>query len=480
MEFCLEDLLNGVENDERILQFRFQYKNTLVWPFIRFSVFTAITFKVYNINEMKMARSQQSNLKKYIKELFKCMKICLNTPFLWKQKDLLYFYNAVGNVATSDGTIYNRIYDWFVMEYNEQSGVIETLGQTNYKKDTHVDKRYLDPINFFIEVLCYFTKADSKDIHMADDLMDYLCNDCRLNLLPHEIARIKKNILFLSKKIKYTDKIFLLLFHKIDPKLVFIECGCLGGDAYLIKLLHEMGIKTAEVQHGWVGANHEAYNQSEFLCNNTEYAEYMPDYFLGWSEYWLEKISVTGMRIPIGNPQFWQQYLNMLTEQKNGKTEKVDYRTVLWIAFTNNEVNIKLLNQFILASNNEYYIRIRLHPLEKFLISEYKEFDKNEKVTMDELPTIYDSFQVSDYVIAESSTVIYEALAVGKPTFIYDNEVADWFETGNLTVSFKNIDELLDLLQKAGDVKNNNADYQKEFFGEAWQDKFKAFIEGVI
>lgn len=276
-------------------------------------------------------------------------------------------------------------------------------------------------------------------------------------------------------------QIYPKMFRRINPKIVFFEEGCYGGsNAYLIKLLHERGVKTAEIQHGMVGKNQNEYFHSEFLCNNSEYANYMPDYFLGWSEYWLEKISIPGEKIPIGNSQFWQQYLNMLKKQENKKTAELDHRTILWIAFVNNDINIKILKEFISTSNNEYYIRIRLHPAWQYLMSEYKEFEKNEKVTMDELPIIYDSFQASDYVVAEASTTIYEALAVGKPTFVFDSETSEWAETKNLAAIFKNVNELLDLLQKAENVENYDVKYQKKFFGETWQDKFRNFIEEVV
>ena len=482
IEFCMNDLINKVENDERILQFRFRYKNTLVWPFIRFFVYRAIKNDIYKLSQTpKEELSKKLKNRKRIQKIVKCIKMCLKTPFLWKKRDLLYFYGTTGNVISSDGKVYNRIFDEFVNEFHEKSGVIETVGEGKYHKDKHVDKRYLDPVELLIGVLCYLHKAHPEDILMADALMNYLCNECKIGISSSEALRLKKNILFWSKAIRYMSIIFPRMFGAIKPSVVFFEDGYFGGrNAYLVKILHEMGIKTVDIQHGWVGVNHEAYVQSEFLCNNNEYVEYMPDYFLGWSEYWLDKISIPGEKLPVGNPWFWKQYSDFLMAQDKKKAIARNQKTILWIVFENNDKSIKFLDEFISASNNEYYIRIRLHPSLSGNKSTYKKYDNNTKIIIDELPAIYDSFRVSDYVIAETSTTIYEAMAFGKPTYVLASEVARCFETTMVAPGFKNVNELLEMLNKEDNGMVDIVNNQKRFFGESWQEKFRFFIENIL
>lgn len=474
MEYYLKDILDKVENDEKILQFRFQYKNMLVWPFIRFNVLRIITNRRFNFTSIPKNEFKKTE---YIGKLIKCIESGFKSPFFWRQKDFLYFYGAEGNIITSSGRVYHRIYDWFVVEYNVRSGVIETRGQIKYKDDKHVDKRYLDAVDFLIEILCYLNKPSDKDILMADALLDYLCNECRLEISSDEVKRLKNNILFLSKAIRYMDKIFCRLFHELKPKIVFIEDGCFGGkNACLIKILHGLNIKTVEVQHGWVGKGHEAYIHSEFLCGNAEYETYMPDYFLGWSEYWLDKITIPSEKIPIGNPQFWQQYQTFQEHQKK-EILPSDYITILWIAFGDNDKNKRFLSEFIKTSDNEYNIRVRLHPALRWLKREYREYEDNERIVIDELDSVYDSLYLCDYVIAETSTVIYEALAVGKPTFVLYSEAAAAFELLDVAPVFKNVNELLDLLHCTNMSMYCNTENRKKYFGDMWKEKFFNFIK---
>lgn len=474
----MKELADKIENDERILQFRFHFNNTPVWPFIRFFIYRTISSKVFG-STLPANKNRFFVIKKHINELINNVKKSFNLPFLWEQKNFLYFYYGIGNVITADGKIYNRICDWFVMEYNERSGVIETGGQTIHKEDSFVDKKYKDPIDFFINVLCFLRKTDPKDVLMADALMQYLCDECKINISATEVMQIKKYILFFSKQIRYMRQIYPKMFRRIKPQIVFFEEGCYGGsNAYLIKILHEMGVKTAEIQHGWVGKNHNAYFHSEFLCNNSEYASYMPDYFLGWSEYWLERISIPGTKVPIGNPQFWREYPKFL--KRVGNVKGVDgQKVILWIAFENNDENIRSLDEFIMASDNEYNIRIRLHPLHRILKNEYQKYENNSMIIMDELPTVYDSFSMADYVVANDSTVIYEAVALGLPTYILRNGVSSYLDVLDVAPSFENADELLNLLHAHSSLMCDLNGIREKLFGDAWKRNFSTFIESL-
>ena len=483
-EYCLQDLIDKVESDDRILQFRFQYKNMLVWPFVRVYAYWAKRGAeegfVNNDLENKEVLAKKIKKKRRLQIIFTGLRMIFHMPFFWKQKDILYLYNSRENI-TIDGQTCHRIYGDFVSEFSEQTGVIETLGDSKYKKDKSIDKRYIDSINLFIEILSYFSKNNPKDIQMADNLIDYLCNECGIDFSPYQSKKIKKTILDFSIKIKCMDKILPKVFKTVRPKIVFVECADYGGsNAYINKTLHEMGIKIAEAQHGIIGGYHEAYTHSDFLCNNAEYAEYMVDYFLGYGDYWLEKINIPGEKIALGNPWFWRQYTRFLNKKHNNQSDNHKKKTVLWIPFEDYKTDLDVLEGFIRDSNNEYNIRVRLHPIYNKFKSDYKKYEDDGKIIMDELPTIYDSLDISDYVVSERSTVIYEALAFGKPAFIFESEYSVAAETLTLGPNFKNAAELVNLLHNAQETTNVDPDNRSKFFGEQWQDKFKQFINRVL
>ena len=232
-EYCLKELVEKVENDERILHFRFQYKDTLVWPFIRFSIYRLISSKQFNYLKTYEGLNRTTPIRTCLHEFIKCIRIGFNIPLFWERKDILYFSYTSHNVVCSDGKK-NRVYGGFISEYRERSGVIETLGNDKYKKVTR-DTRYLDPVDFWVEAFSYLSRSSKKDIAMADSVVSYLCNECKLDFSKEERIGIKKNILIHSKRIRYLDKVFPIMFRKIAPKIVFIEMGHYGDKkAYLI------------------------------------------------------------------------------------------------------------------------------------------------------------------------------------------------------------------------------------------------------
>lgn len=479
-EYCLKDWLEIVENDERILRFRFQYKNTLVWPFIRYRVYILLANKYINDLQTLKAVTKHTLVRSGLYEALKCIKIGFHTPLFFGKKDILYFTYTAQNVILDDGKKINRIYGKFIEEYKNQTGVIETLGEKKYEKNVDDNVCYLDPISFWIDILSYVSRPNKKDILMAESLVRYLRDECKLPLLDEEFVQLKEKILLSSKRVKYMDKIFPAIFQKIAPKIVFLELGHYGDYmAYLVKILRDMGIKTADIQHGLVSRNHPAYVYSDFLCNSPIYAEYFPDFYLGWGEYWLNKILIPREKILIGNPFFWQQCDSAIKPtymRKNG-----DKKTILWLGFNDNDKNIMLLDQFIDISHNAYTIRVRLHPLFQSFKKMYTKYKNNDKIILDESPTIYKAFAKADCVVSEISTAIYEALAIGKAVYVLESEESKCHGTTDIAFGFRSAEELFTLLRQEDNSKRYDKNMAEFLFGEeeGWKVKFKQFIAKI-
>ena len=479
MEKELKEWVATVENDPRILEFRFQYKNMLVWPFVRYHIMeTVISVRSWGgIRPQYDQIASKRRLERYAQKLIRSLIRAFQLPFGWKQKDLLYMYRGDGNVRLSDGTYFHRIYDGFVMEYKEKSGVLEHAGWMEGHKSKYIDKKYMDSVYFLVEVLGSWGHTDKRDMLMADELITYLTLNCGIALSEEEAVSIKEMILFFSKAVKYIDKIFTKIFLRIKPKMVFVNCGIYGQwNACIIKCLRDLGIRTAEVQHANVSHIHPAYFFSDFLCNNEEYADYVPDFFVGWSSYWLDSIQIPSKKIPIGNPWFWKQYMQYAPEKY--QKERADKRkTILWLPFANIYEDIRYLDDFIKVSSNEYYIRIRLHPTMRHLRDEYIKYNDNDRIIMDNLSHVYESFQMADFVVGEDSTAVYEALAFGKPVFVLSDEVTAGHGLNKVAPSFKSVEELLCLLQDENAAAIDGVREAGRFFGEDWQQKFREFIE---
>ena len=69
-------------------------------------------------------------------------------------------------------------------------------------------------------------------------------------------------------------------------------------------MLKDKGIKVLEAQHSIVGPYNPAYNYS--YSKDSEYAEYMPDIFMSYGEYWEKRLHIPVRIIPVGNPNFYK------------------------------------------------------------------------------------------------------------------------------------------------------------------------------
>ena len=485
MSLDIHQLLS-IEDDKNILEFRYKYKNTLIWPFIRYSVMYVILSNELVNNNTKpiMTKYHKTSEFNITQSVLKRIYALIKNPFFSFDKSIMFLYGCTGNVLDSNGIIYNRIFDEFVKIYGESTYVLDCSDRDLLKKSL-VKKHYSCMIDSVINVLVSKTKAEIDDINTANQFLKYLKSKISPNYLTSaQWSHIKETLLMYSKKIKFQDEFYRTLFRFIHPKIVFIEDGCYGErNAYLCKLLKEEGIISAEIQHALIGETHPAYNYGEAVRTSIEYKKYMPDYFCGMSDYFMSLINAPVKKYCIGNPIFYEQYRKLYEKSKleeKNRTQKV----ILWLGFDDVTQNLELLNNFLLLSKLDYKIIVRIHPMlySRDKIYYKKMCEKYSVLSIDfnsESHSIYEAFVKCDYIVSEYSTVIYEAKAFGKKVFIYNSKVARYHKMYLLGEFFTNAEELLELLQKDNNFDNIGIEKQ-QYFDKHWKRNYKAFIKEII
>ena len=97
--------------------------------------------------------------------------------------------------------------------------------------------------------------------------------------------------------------LYFRIFQRTKAKIFIRECACYGADSSVANVVaRELGIVTAEYQHGSISSGHDAYNFSETLCSSEEYKKTLPQYFLGYGKWWNEQINAPMIKLNIGNP----------------------------------------------------------------------------------------------------------------------------------------------------------------------------------
>lgn len=456
----LFEKLIEVENSSDILNFRYTYKNMLIWPFIRFPVYRHFygkeLFGKYTEKPSAQPLIIKDQMKKY---LFK-------NPYLTTHKDIMYIYGTLGNIKSETGKIHNRIFDYYVDIYLDDTYILENSGNLPYYKKRYKNLRDSSLILFLTKQELSRAKPTNQDIKMSKSLVEYLKKKLPIKENNQYWQYLFNLILFFSKEIKILEKYYLFLFKSVKPKIVFIEDASYGANcAVILKILHDLKITCAEIQHGMIYSNHEAYNYSNFLRENNEYKNYMPDYFLSYGDYWNKQIRTPSKVITLGKADF--TYYT--------KNKKFSYNTkneILFIASIYYNDYVKLLKDLLplLASIN-FNLKMRLHPMGINEDVRFDIFKSNNNFTINSEEPLYQALSSAEYVIADISSVLFEAAAFGKKLLRFKTETSLKVLPCNLGNVFSTAEELIHHI-----IKDDFILYQNNFFDIGYRKNYTEFI----
>lgn len=454
----LDELLE-YEKNSKVLSFQFQYKKTLVWPFIRFDIFRFICDSNSNLN-LKKVSSKMLPLKyeNIIEKL-------IYNPYFSLPHNIMYIYQGGINVIKEDGTVFNRLVDDYAKIFSKQTYLLEGKSTQRLCKRNQRNINNSDFISNLIDCNVSKINTNQKDKEMCNKFITYL-----IHTLPFEMNRkfwqtIERRILLYSKQIIFYDKYYRLLFSMIRPKIVIMEDACFGGaQAYILRLLKDLKIPSAEIQHGWVGKTHEAYNYSNLICNSETYKDYMPQYFLAYGEYWLNKINLPVKKLVIGSPVFTMNKV---------KIDEIKCKNHILLIMSEHNDCLKLLEKLMPLLESKYFLELRLHPLELNSSRWYTKFNKYKNFKIVTSGIIYDSINRAEYVVGDFSTALFEAAALGKKVLVYANEYAKTWEPEEISIQFETVEQLLQIMKedKGCKVVSNT------IFDTNWKANYKKFIK---
>lgn len=461
------------EDEKKILDFKFSYNNLIMWPFIRYRVYQSALNQLNNLQRCS-SKSYELTFKSLVNLVTKSL---IKSPFFSTKKDIVIFYNDGSNIK-SENKYFNRLYGHFAELFKDDTLLIENFNENLFHHEPNVfnNLKYEDLLNILVSLKSKVRyNINSEDIKEANELIRYLKEHFPYKFSDEFYLELKDEILKLSVKIRYYYYYYKKLFLKISPKIVFFECGCYGERAYAIKIANEMGIQTAEFQHGLVSLNHTTYNYGTAIFNSREYQEYMPKYYLTYGQYWANNIRVPIKKIIIGSPHFTCKLRNYTNKSNNNKIKNiliVSQGTVtnLLVQLTK-ELSSKL-------EGKDYRIIYRLHPGEVTFKERYATLKNYDNVSISNSGDIFDLICQSDFIVGVSSTTLFESIGFNKPIFVYDHVDSREHVSKSLGIWFKNSDELFDLItQKEKINTENNSSY---YWEDNWEYNYKSFINKTL
>ncbi|MCK4445456.1 MAG: hypothetical protein KAW56_00070 [Candidatus Marinimicrobia bacterium] len=466
-----------IENNSEIFDFRFEFDNILMWPFIRVILYDIPIFK-----ECKLVNPQALRERLSLKdEVLYIKNTILNNPYKGslKKYDILMFCSGITNVRKKKKYL-NRFIDYFAFVYKDKSLLIEdSVRRKYYTPRVFPNICYHDFIRIMGYIRSKFPKASSKDIFMVKSFLGFLKEKFPYKLEDSDLRLIGNYLLRISKSLNVFYYFYNKLFDKFDPKIIFLKDASYGVRSYILKWAKSRNIITIELQHGLVSKNHRAYNYGGTILSSDEYKEYLPNYFLTYGKYWSDSINLPVKKVIIGNPNYSENMKKTKNSVDGGKDKTKKEILIISGGVMPNIFKKLALEISSVVDNSKYDIVFRPHPSECPMVKDrYCELFICDKIRLDSKQDIYLSLTRSDFVIGAASTVLFEALGICKGVFVIDHPLTDLHVPKGIIKRFSSVEELLDLIQRCDNLGNEtDINYVWE---PNWESNFKRFMNNLI
>jgi hypothetical protein len=462
------------DNIEKLYEFRFVRDDMLFYPFIRWGLFLAVLEQVNNFQQGHAPVGKMC-----LKD--KCayaLRALLYNPFtVFRKFDILIFGSSAGLSSKKNGKWFDRINDYFVSAYPDDTLVVEQSYRGKFKLPRYAKHvRFLDYLilRASIKAKLFRTHSD-KDRIRIEEFIAYIKGVFPYKLSEDYYNKAKDTLNWLSSHLPFLHANFTRMLNRVKPRIIFIEDASYGGKSYFLKWAKEYGIKTAEFQHGNIVPTHHAYNYGSAVLKNQDYIKHLPDYLLTYGAFFSECANTPSEKVVIGCPHFSANILDTRNESRMSSE-----RIVLLIVSQGNITNLMVELTEKLAkrlSESKYNIIFRLHPGEVPFEERYSTLLRYPNVEISKTGDVYNLIRSANRIIGSSSTTLLEAIGFSKPVYIYESPDSLFSMPRSVGTWFRNIDELLNLLETS--VCESPYDFSR-FWEANWEFNYKHFIEKSI
>lgn len=241
------------------------------------------------------------------------------------------------------------------------------------------------------------------------------------DMLPKQLHDgITQEVLGRVARLRYVDAEFNDLLDRARPKRIYMEDASYGHYSSLIRIAHKRGIEVAELQHGWIGPSHAAYNYSRAWFDSPLTSS-LPDTLLTFGDYWGEQLRFPGRLAAVGKPHLEQAAKSALPYPKR------QHRVLVVSSVYELErlTEATLLLRRLLPDSWE--VALRPHPTERADAESLFAEALVNGVTIDNELDVNVSVASSRAVVGLVSTVLFEALPLGVHIGVIESDLAAFY-----------------------------------------------------
>lgn len=463
-----KEIIELLEGDGKIMEFRIKYDNLPVWPLIRNHALDIIEKSIYKggliTNEKKVTIDKK--IKHKIERLFFLIKICLKSKVFnhgkIRKRTVLVFPNRN---YMRDGHVHENVFGHFIID--RDNTLLVRYYDNKYRwYESEADTIFREGVYSLLYIFddLIGKKRSRYDREIGKEIARFISErigNCDSNVN----SFIEDRVSYLSSMVRQRELTLEKICNKTNPRYVVLSEAVYSYFAAECHFFNKRKIPVIELEHAMLYEGHRAYYFADSIFYNEEYKLYLPSMLAVWSEYCKKSIHVNTCIEVVGNPEFYYSYnRDFVACKKNLYKKKLVLYNVNCLPYEIPKID-EFIDEFSSLAGEEYLLVLRFHPLNRDYREHFEKFTEKYNVAIDDSEGIYCALAKCDYLISDFSTIVYEALACGVRVFTDDREsFIDENLLGEIEC-FSSVDELLGLIETEGKYVDSDM-YKTLFFGE--------------
>ncbi len=389
--------------------------------------------------------------------------------------DVLLMATGVGNLQR-DGRWFNRLSDHFVSALPAQTLVVEDFFNWRWPFPRHNPRVLFSAPTQAAAALHAAATCDAADRQRAAQLIDLVAERARRTLgwqlSPARAASLQH---WLARKAAATPWLYQrhrAMLQALAPRVLIKEEACYGPSAVLIRAARDLGIATAEYQHGAISGGHDAYNVAPALRDSAACRSTLPEHLLAYGPWWVEQIDIPVRGVAIGNPHRSAQLARAASTSGAARDVLVlgdGIETLLYMS---------LAERLAARLAGRFQVVFRPHPLEREAVLAKYGAPGASAVRIDPHVDLYDALRGAHAVVSELSTGLFEAVGLVDHIFIWDTPKSRFTFPRHPFAAFQDADHLAMQLEK-NTASAWNADEVARIWQPDWRTQYLRFLASV-
>lgn len=435
-----------VEDDPALPEFRCSETDLPLWPQIRAVFLRMVISDLFYATAVTGRSATRMPLVRAASTL--CRSALHNIGLRVSGRDRARVCITADGVADqwTDGRWFNRLGDHFALACGPQTLVVADHFEWRWPFPRHHERLLLHAPQQACNAIAGRIAVRSAHRDTSRRLVERVADRAR-RLLGWSPGRDREDRLaqMLARKsaaLPSQYRAYRATLRRIEPRVLLVAGGCYGPAAALIAAARELGIVTAEYQHGAISAGHDAYNFAPAILESAAYRRTLPDHFLGYGAWWNDQINAPIAKLAIGNPHRTARLAESVPRDAS-------FADLLFLSDGVEFEQYLALAQAVEpeAAQRGLRVVVRPHPLERTQVTA-RHGEAVGRVRIDHNIDLYTSLRSARAVVSEVSTGVFEAVGLVDRIFIWDTPKARFGYPTHPFQTFTTPAMLLDLIDR--------------------------------